>query len=444
MLTLLEKRLSGIPICALPALGPPEQDGTTAQQLEERYKVYGLADDVKPGVSSLAEFALVDMAAGLFEKSSGNKLHRDPLTGKCKVLPLGKWKTSLKQEDVGFPYLRISSQLSMVGVELTASWQTTRKVNNDDLQNRVQNCIGAWKSGKHMPLVSRPYSLNTYCLSKLWFRTCSVDLREGDISAITSKVKSYCYQDLLLKPSEVTLFRQVQDGGLGLQHVRCKALAHLISTFLLTAANRNYQQSLYSSWLYRYHVEGDTSLPDPGFPPYYTPAFFKIIRDVKENSSLNPIWLTVKQWYSYLLEKLVTMREVDQDGRQELVPNRIEESFPTIQWGEPYRLSRLQGLSPSSKSFLFKLVHQLLPSRARVNRIIPANSPLCWCGSGESETYLHSFYTCSKNSEASDAMLRCAKTYDTELTPEKSLSLQVKADEVFMLATLITTGLETI
>ena len=147
--------------------------------------------------------------------------------------------------------------------------------------------------------------------------------------------------------------------------------------------------------------------------------FFKIIRDVKENSSLNPIRLTVKQWYSYLLEKLVTMREVDQDGRQELVPNRIEESFPTIQWGEPYRLSRLQGLSPSSKSFLFKLVHQLLPSRARVSRIIPANSPLCWCGSGESETYLHSFYTCSKNSEAAEAMLRCAKTYGTELTPEK-------------------------
>ena len=127
----------------------------------------------------------------------------------------------------------------MVGVELTASWQTTRKVNNEDLQNRVQNCIGAWKSGKHMPLVSRQYSLNTYCLSKPWFRTCSVDLREGDISAITSKVKSYCYQDLLLKPSEVTLFRQVQDGGLGLQHVRCKALAHLISTFLLTTENRN-------------------------------------------------------------------------------------------------------------------------------------------------------------------------------------------------------------
>ena len=57
-----------------------------------------------------------------------------------------------------------------------------------------------------------------------------------------------------------------------------------------------------------------------------------------------------------------------------------------------------------------------------------------------------SYSYCSKNSEAAETMLRCSKTYDTDLTPEKSLSLQVKDDEVFMLATLtiITTGLEAI
>ena len=121
------------------------------------------------------------------------------------------------------------------------SRKSTRKVNNDELQSRVQGCIGAWKSGKHLDLVSRPYSLNTYCLSKVWLRACSIDMREGDITNITSKIKSYCYQDLLQKPSEVTLFRRVQDGGLGLQHVKSKSLAHLISTFLLTAANKNYQ-----------------------------------------------------------------------------------------------------------------------------------------------------------------------------------------------------------
>ena len=138
LLVYIEKRLAGIPICSLPTFGPSLQDGTTPCPVEEKYKVYGLADDVKPGVSTMEEFALVNHAADLFERSSGNKLHRDPVTGKCKVLALGEWKKELKQEDISFPYLRLCEQLSMVGVELTSTWQSTRKVNNDDLQNRVQ------------------------------------------------------------------------------------------------------------------------------------------------------------------------------------------------------------------------------------------------------------------------------------------------------------------
>ena len=51
-----------------------------------------------------------------------------------------------------------------------------------------------------------------------------------------------------------------------------------------------------------------------------------------------------------------------------------------------------------------------------------------------------------KNREAADSMLRCARVYDTSLTAEKSLTLQVSADEAFMLATItiLTTGLEII
>ena len=65
-----------------------------------------------------------------------------------------------------------------------------------------------------MHLVCRPFSLNTYCLSKVWFRTSSVDLRAGDITAITIRIKSYCYQDLHQKPSEVMLYMAVEEGVL--------------------------------------------------------------------------------------------------------------------------------------------------------------------------------------------------------------------------------------
>ena len=77
-------------------------------------------------------------------------------------------------------------------------------------------------------------------------------------------------------------------------------------------------------------MEGDDRLPDPGFPPYYSRSFFDIIREVKEGSNMNPIHLTVKQWYSIILEKMVTTRVIDDQGKRELVPNRIEECSPHI------------------------------------------------------------------------------------------------------------------
>ena len=97
--------------------------------------MYGYADDVKPAVTSMSEFALVNHAVTLF----------DPVAGKCKVLALGRWRNSLQQEDIGFPHFKLTDSLSMVGVELTASWQSTRKSNMDELQSRVQKCIGSWK-----------------------------------------------------------------------------------------------------------------------------------------------------------------------------------------------------------------------------------------------------------------------------------------------------------
>ena len=87
-LLLLERKLQGIPICSLPTLGPTAEGQLPLPPLEERYKVYGLADDVKASVSCMSEFALIENAAKLFELSSGNKRHRNSVTGKCKVLAL--------------------------------------------------------------------------------------------------------------------------------------------------------------------------------------------------------------------------------------------------------------------------------------------------------------------------------------------------------------------
>ena len=137
-----------------------------------------------------------------------------------------------------------------------------------------------WKSGKFMHLSMRSWSLKQYCLSKVWFRTHSVDLRVMDVTSITSSIKGWLYADQLLKPEERILFRPPAHGGLGLHNVKWKALAGMIRTFLETGCNPKFQTSLYHSLLYRYHVLDDLSIPNPGYPPFYSASFFSIFRDV--------------------------------------------------------------------------------------------------------------------------------------------------------------------
>ena len=96
-----------------------------------------------------------------------------------------------------------------------------------------------------MPLTQRPFSANCYALSKVWFKCCAVNLRVQDITAISSLIKSWLYQDLLVKPSELVLFRKVEDGGLGLLNVKIRSLALLVRTFLETSINPNFRHSLF-------------------------------------------------------------------------------------------------------------------------------------------------------------------------------------------------------
>ena len=353
LLTYLERRLQGIPIYHLPVQGPVHQEQQPLPPLQESYKVIGFADDVKPSVSTMGEFELVDRAAQLFERSSGNRLHRDPNKGKCKVLLMGRWKGTVEQTDIGHPHLRITDSLAFVGVQLQASWIKSRKENNDILVERLRSTINSWKSGKFMPLVSRPFSVNTFALSKVWFRTHIVDLRAQDINSISSVCKGYIYQDMLEKPAEVVLFRNAEQGGLGMHHIKCKAMASLITTFIQTAISNKFRRSLYHNSLFRYYCQDDRSIPKPDQPPYYSDVFFELIKKVLTDTPMNPAQMTLKQWYYHLLEELVT-HEV-RDGQRVQIQCRVEMLNPSNDWSKSFHLSRLKGLSSQIRSFLFKL-----------------------------------------------------------------------------------------
>jgi hypothetical protein len=203
---------------------------------------------------------------------------------------------------------------------------------------------------------------------------------------------------------------------------------------LQTAANPRFQQSL----LHNCCLEDD-SLEKPNMPPYYNQCFFNIINKVKENTPLNPVHMNVKQWYNYLLEEEVTMEVVDNEGRQQARKCRVELLMPNNDWSKSFYLSRMRGLTTETRSFNFKLLHQLLPCNERLNRILPNNHPNCTlCTTNQIESPVHAFFSCDRNSQAAQYLVHLTRPYDSTITEDKILLFDISTtDPIYELPALL-------
>ena len=233
---------------------------------------------------------------------------------------------------------------------------------------------------------------------------------------------------MLEKPSELVLFRGRKDRGLGLVNVKIKALALLIKAFIETSICPKFRHSLYHEILFRYYVLDETSITNPGLPPYYDQGFFDLIKSVHFECPLNIAFLSTKQWYRLLLERVVLNSPATDNEPERLLPVRCESLQPDSNWSYAWHLTKTPGLPSNTSSFLFKLLHLLLPTQDRVHRIgVEGNSNRGQCLSckTDSDSIQHSFFSCSKTSEAGLAALGWARAVVPELTQEQAVRLDV-------------------
>ena len=430
LLRYLERRLEGIPIVSIPVQGPATHTEIwPLPALEERFKLMAYCDDVKPSISSMSEFFVVDKGCHLFEVSSGCKLHRDPSSGKCKFLALGRWRGLLEQEDIPLKYMVLTQTLDMVGVELQATWPKSRKVNGEFAQGKIDSTINSWKSGKFMDLISRPWSINNYALSKIWHRAHTVDLRVIDINKITCKIKSWLYQDQLEKPEEVVLYRSIHHGGLGLHNVKIRSNALLIKTFLETAINPDYINSLFHNLIYRFYIlEDDTVVNPPPRPQFLSESMISHIKRVKENSSLNIATMSTSQWYKALLEDM--LMEPDIHGQLDLIKTRVESASEEIDWGITWRRTRSRGLGSEVMSFLWKMINNILPTESRLARILPNSVEFCkFCPDQLSADLPHCLIKCVQTKEVGSWLVSVIRQQDDTVNENKLVKLDFICEE---------------
>ena len=188
-------------------------------------------------------------------------------------------------------------------------------------------------------------------------------------------------------------------------------MAELIKAFPDTSINPKYRRNIYHRALYDWHVEEIKSIPDPGRPPYYSKEFFDAIKTVKDEGLLKINSMGSGIWYRALLENNVTT-ETDEHGFRYTKQCKVETKFQNVDWENTWPLACMPGLESTDCSFLWRMVHNLLPTQERLNRILSTvTSPVCTlCDSEDVCDLSHALISCKFNNDIDHWLIRCLKT----------------------------------
>lgn len=179
-----------------------------------------------------------------------------------------------------------------------------------------------------------------------------------------------------------------------------------------TACNPKFRPRLYHTLLYKHHVLKDTSVQDPGLPPFYSATFFKTIQKIREKNEMD----------------VALMTECGEN--EDLLKCRVELANTDIDWCNIWRRIRLPGLGPENISFLFKLVHQILVTQERLSRITPTTTPTCkvpGCTMPPIDDQVHALITCEGNNGVGNAVLNCQRQLVPNLSNEAALRFDIQS-----------------
>ena len=231
------------------------------------------------------------------------------------------------------------------------------------------------------------------------------------------------------------LFRKVKEGGLGLVSCKYKSLAFRIKTFLELAAVESYLGSLFSNTLYRAYILNE-ELEAPPMPPYYDSEFLAVIKDAL-NDGQDIVSMSVKQWYSYLVEQNITTISND-EGRM-LRPCRVERMYGDVAWEAVWSNVRHPALSNQTKSFAWKFIHDLLPTEVRLHAA-SLNDPYCRfsCPGNPIGDLEHSLFQCRMTAEVGSWLLDVHQKVNPSSNPSLIMRLDSQANIGLLILTIKT------
>ena len=129
--------------------------------------------------------------------------------------------------------------------------------------------------------------------------------------------------------------------------------------------------------------------------------------------------------------------------------SRVETLYPEVDWIRLWGYFNTMGLEAEKRTFVFRLLHNILPVNIRLFRMNLAVSPACeLCSHGAIEDMTHAVLECSFNSFINDWIVALLYDIDTNLLDShvtslniSTLNIPISHDRRFPVLCFITTSL---
>ena len=118
----------------------------------------------------------------------------------------------------------------------------------------------------------------------------------------------------------------------------------------------------------------------------------------------------------------------DFTSTKELIKCKAENESPNVDWESIWQNARLKGITNESRTFLWRLLHNLHATQARLNRVTRNTpSPNCTlCDSNETDDVrTHTFSACQQSSQAMNWLSEKIRVMDPTATAENMLLLTI-------------------
>ena len=385
LLQLLESNLQGITIYSMPRAGPLNENQESIPDLEQNEKLVAYVDDIMPFLTKEEEFSVLNKCLILFEQASGCRFHRDPLSQKCTVMPLGNQMKKKLKNNCPLPFLQVTDRIEVLGISLYQTWTNTKSKTGEKLINKISNITRKWNGGRFYDLLLRPHIVNTYLLSNIWYYASVIDLKVSDTTSVQSMSNKYVHSNSSLRPETIANYADKKSGGLGVVYVKSKATALFIKNLLDDA-----KTNLYISAVMRKYCENEEISPIPFRPPFLSEALISCIRYVKEN---------VKQLDSTNIYRALLIKEFNLNRDFIL---RVEERNNNFK-ENALRVINSKMVSISVRSYLWKFVHNI--SYLETDVIIEKTNVKCRLCQEESVEREHILLTCNRLNGVGKALM---------------------------------------